>query len=63
MKKTLNNMDSKLYGIKELITESIECLDDWIGIYADIKWTLHNENLTAEEKLKNIKEICGVDDD
>lgn len=63
MKKTLAEMDTRLYGIKELITESIECLDDWIDIYADIKWTLCNEGLTAEEKLENIKSICGVDDD
>lgn len=62
MKKTLDDMDSKLYGIKNLIFDAIEDFDDWIGIYADIKWTLCNDGLTAEEKLENIKRICEVEE-
>lgn len=63
MKKYLTNMDTRLYGIKNLVSEAIGVLDDWVGIYAEIKRTLQEESITAEEKLENIKRICGVDDD
>jgi hypothetical protein len=63
MKKYLEEMDSRIQGINKLAAETIVEFDRLSDIYADITWTLFNENLTAEEKLEKIKEICGVDDD
>lgn len=63
MKKYLEEMDSRIQGINKLAHEAIVEFDRLSDIYADITWTLSKDDLTAEEKLEKIKEICGVDDD
>lgn len=63
MKKYLEEMESRIQGINKLASETIVEFDRLSDIYADITWTLGKDDLTAEEKLEKIKEICGVDDD
>lgn len=63
MKRYLEEMDSRIQGINKLAHETIVEFDRLSDIHADITWVLENDNLTDKEKIKKIKNICGVDDD